>query len=792
MLNELRHAIRAILRRPGFAAVVVLTMALGIGANALIFSVVNGVLLRPLPYADSDRLLVIWGKYPQTGITNTSLPDFLDYKAQATRVSEMAAFSSAGFNLAGEGTPERAQAGVVTANFFHTLGLAPAAGRAFRADEERGGAPKVAMVSWEYWQRRFGGDASLIGKSLELNGRPYEIVGVAPRGIAYPAPVDVYVPLRTDTTLNRRNEFLDVIARLVPGATVEQASTEMTTIALRLAQQYPQTNRTIRTEVLAMRDQVTGKARPALLVFMAAVGLVLLVACGNVANLLLARAVGREREIAIRSALGASRKRIFSQLVTESLVLALASGLAGVLLTVVGVRALRASKIDALPRLSELSVDGRVLLFALGVSVLTGMLFGLAPALRLAGENLQGALRGGGRGLAGTAGVQRLRGALVLGEVALAVMLLVGAGLLLRSFVALQRVDPGFDPDGVLTARISLTPSKYPFERILPTWQQLGDRMAAVPGVRSVGLASSVPMAGVGYWSFQIEGKPSREDVMQDVQPYSVTPGYFAAMRMQLVRGRLIEDRDRDTVPRVAVINETMARKFWGGEDPIGARFTVGDTTEYMTIVGIVKDAKQEGVGDEAYAQMYRPLSQGVTRNMYVVARTAGDPEAITAALRRTLGEIDPQLPVYDVRTMQQRLAGSVARPRLTAMLTGIFAATALLLAAIGIYGVVAYSVAQRQRELGVRMALGATGGDVLALVTRQGMTPVLAGLTLGLAGAWAGGRLLGSLLYGVRANDPWTFFVVAGFLGAVALFATLLPARRATMLSPTMALREE
>jgi putative ABC transport system permease protein len=794
MLADLRFALRALRRHPAFTAMVVLTLALGIGANTAIFSVVNGVLLRALPYPDPDRLVIVFGKYEAFGHTGVSLPDYLDWRAGSADVAELAAVTTTSLNLTGSGVPERTAGAVATSNFFRTLGLAPTLGRGFTPEEERGSAPKVVVLGHDFWRRQYAGDPAVLGRTVTLNGTVRTVVGVAPAGLAYPEGIDVWLPLRTDTTLNRRAEFLEVIGRVKPGVTLERARQRIVDVNAGLQQQYPETNATFLSDVVSMKEEMVGSARPAILVFMGAVGLVLLVACANVANLLLARAASREREVAIRVALGANRRRVFAQLLAESLVLALAGGAGGLLLADLGVRALKASEFDAVPRLGDVGIDARVLGFTIVLSLATGVLFGLAPALRLAREDLQDALRGGGRSMTGAARERRTRGALVLSEVALAVVLLVGAGLLLRSFEQMQGIKPGFDADRVMTMRVALPVAIYQRDDQVRTfWSSLLARVQTLPGVRSAGLSNTVPMAGVGYASFSIEGVPDApEGVMQDVQPYAVTPEYFRTMGVTLARGRLLEPRDVTGGQMVAVVNQEMVRKFYGGRDPIGSRVTLGDTTQYMTVVGVVNDVRQEGLTAAPYSQIYWPLDQDVRRSIVVVVRTAGDPTSVVGGVRAAVRDLDPQLPVYDVRTMEERVATTIARPRVTAVLVGVFAATALLLAAIGIYGVVSYTVAQRTRELGVRMALGAPAAGVLRLVVGQGMLPAVGGVVVGLAGAWAAARVLGSLLYGVSASDPWTFAGVALFLLMVALVATWLPARRATRVDPVIALRAE
>ena len=801
LLQDLRYAVRSLLRRPGFAAVVVLTLALGIGANTAIFSVVNAVLLRPLPYADPERLVMVWGRYADFGRTSTSLPDFVDWKAGATSFAQMAARHNAVFNLTGDGEPEQLTADRVTANFFPTLGVRPQLGRAFLPEEEKvGGDDDVVVLSHGLWQRRFGGDPRIVGREVTLSGRPFTVIGVAPRDFRFLRDVDLWAPARMDTVGQRRAEYLTVFGRLKPGVTVQQAGAELAGVLKRLAEQYPETNATLQSEVVAMKDDLVGDVRPALLVFSGAVGLVLLIACANVANLLLARAAAREREVAVRVALGAGSGRLVRQLLTESVVLSVIGGAAGLVLASLAVSALRASGTEILPRLGEVRVDVAVALFALLLAVVTGLLFGLAPALRVGGGGggaLHAALREGARGAAGGA-VTRLRNALVLGEVAVAVVLLVGAGLLIRSFDKLNRVDPGFNPRGVLTYGVILPRARYGnLEEVPAVYERLLERTRQIPGVRHAAVSTTLPMEGTGYWSFAIEGRQSvTGGPGQDLQPFDVSPDYFRTLGVPLRSGRLIEPSDAPGAPRVAVVNEELVKRYFGGKDPVGARLTYGDPTDtaavWWTVVGVVGTVAQEGLKAKPYAQMYRPIAQAPARGLWVSMRTAGDPLAAATAARAALKAVDAELPLNDMQTMEQRVADSLAQPRVSVTLLTVFAAVALALAAVGIYGVVSYAVTQRTREIGIRMALGAKQGDVLRLVVRQGMLPAVAGVALGLAGALAATRAMASLLYGVGAADPLTFAVVALFLATVALVATYVPARRATRVAPTEALRYE
>ncbi|HEU4563113.1 MAG TPA: ABC transporter permease [Gemmatimonadaceae bacterium] len=795
LLQDLRYALRSLVRRPGFTAIVVLTLAIGIGANSAIFSVVNGVLLRPLPYREPERLVLLWTMLPNFGRETVSLPDFRDWRDQGRSFTDVAALANSSFSVSGEGEPERVDAAYVTANFFHTLGVPLARGRAFTPQEEVENS-RVVIVSHGFWQRRLGARPGVVGEPLSLSGVPYTIVGIAPEGLRVDGEHQLWVPLNTaDQKAPRRGDFLTVIARLRPGVTIEGAQAELSGIMHRLARQYPQTNDGVDAQVMSLREQVVGGIRPALLVFMGAVALVLLIACANVANLMLARAAGRDREMAVRAALGAGRGRLVRQMLTESIVLALAGAALGLVLAVWGVAALRRASPGNLPRVDAIAVDGRVLAFTLLLAVGVGVLFGLAPALRLSAHALAARLRDGMRGIAGGTGLREMRGLLVLAEVALAVMLLAGAGLLIRSFDKLQRVDLGVRPDGVLTA--FMVPPRVRYEempQVAAFYDRLLEALRRAPAAREVALASDVPLSGgASYWSFRVEGRPQAGPGQSepDAQPYTVTPGFFRALSIPVVRGRVFTDQDREGAVRVAVVNQTLARKHFPGADPIGHRIST-DGESWYTIVGIVGDTRQTEVSGEPYAQMYFPYAQRPTRAMMVVMRTDGDPIAATGALKQAVKAVDADIAVARISSMRQLIDRAIAQPRVNTVLLGIFAAVALLLAAVGIYGVTSYAVAQRTREIGVRMALGAHPGDVLRLVVRQGMAPVLLGLAAGLVAALAATRVMRTLLFGVSAGDPLTFGAITIVLGAIALLAAVLPARRAARVDPIEALRAE
>jgi putative ABC transport system permease protein len=799
VLQDIRNTLRSLRHHPIFTLTAVLTLALGIGGNTAIFSAVDGVLLRPLPFPEPGRLVSVWGHHASIGRETASLPDYLDWRRESRSFSGMAARANTQFTLTGAGDPEVVAGALVTANYFRVLGAPIPLGRGFADDEEKSGASRVAVLSEGFWRREFGGRPDAVGRRIILSGVPYTIVGAGALGLSVPTNVDVWTVLRTDTTLGRRSDFLEVVGRLAPGADVRRAQEEMSTIAGRLARAYPGSNAGWGVELVGLQERVVGEIRPALLVFMGAVALVLLIACANVANLMLARVASREREVTIRAALGATRRRLVRQLLTESVVLALSGGALGLGLAMWGVRALQALEPGTIPRLGEIAVNGNAFAFALVISVATGLLFGIAPASRILTYDLRGGLAEGGRGTAGHRSAGRTRSLLVLAEVALACVLLVGAALLLTSFIRLQGVDPGFAPKDILTARLTLPRARYADStRQTAFADALLAQVRSLPGVRSAALASDAPLGdGPPYWAFAVAGvEQPPPEVVQDAVVFRTTPDYFRTFAIPLVRGRLFEARDRGDAAPVALVSEGLSKRFWPGRSPLGARITFGNpedsTSVWMTVVGVVGDVRQEGPAAAAYPQLYVPLAQVPSRSLLIAIHTSGEPRALTPALKRAISGLDASLALGRVATMDERVAGTLARPRVNALLLGAFAATALMLAALGIYGVIAYGVVQRTRELGIRMALGARSEDVLRLVLRQGMTPVLAGLALGLGGAAVASRVLRGLLYGVGGTDPITYALVAAFLAAVALVASYLPARRAATADPVVALRSE
>ncbi|HEY9504565.1 MAG TPA: ABC transporter permease [Gemmatimonadales bacterium] len=810
-LQDLRYSLRRLARSPAFTGIVVLTLALGIGANTAIFSAVNAVLLRPLPYPDSHQLVTIEHLYPSLDLeAPVSVPGFLDYKRKSRSFTSMAVQTGWQVNLTGIEEPVRLQGQRVTGEFFATLQVPALLGRTLQPGEDSAGHDRVAVLSYDAWRRIFGGAPDIVGRSLSLNGESYEVVGVMPSGFRdfFNRNAEVWAPLvfQLDqmTDNNRTTEFLNLTARMRPGVPLEQAAGEMRTMAEQLKRDYPDNypeNWTLIVTPLSV--QATGNVRPALLVLLGAVGFVLLIACANVANLLLARAATRSKEIAVRTALGATRERLLRQLLTESILVSLAGGAVGLLLAYAGVRALVAADIRNLPRSEEIGIDGIVMLFTLGVSLLAGVLFGLAPAVHTATPDLHGALKEGGRGTTADRGSHALRRSLVVTEVALALTLLTGAGLLLKSFARLQRVDPGFDPANLLTFNLALPQTRYPNDTAqIAFFDQVFPALARVPGVMAAGGTSVMPFGG--SWStgsFDIEGYEPPEN---QPGPWGdirlVSPSFFETLRIPLLRGRYLTDEDREGGRPVAVIDQEFVRRYWPNENPLGKRFTFGpppgvtDTTQnqWIEVVGVVGHTAHEGLDADARIQLYLSYRQRGLPFMQVAVRTRGNPERYVNLIRDAVRSVDPDQPIANLARMEELLSRSVGERRLSMMLLSLFSGIALVLASVGIYGVMSYSVTQRARELGVRIALGADRTDVLRLVLRQGMSLAILGIGIGLATALALTRLIESQLYGVTATDPATFALVAGVLAATALVANLIPAIRATRLDPAVVLREE
>jgi putative ABC transport system permease protein len=807
MWQDLRYGIRTLLKTPGFTFAAVLALALGIGANSAIFSVANAVLLRPLPYSEPERLVMIWGNLLKPGLEEigASAPEFKDYKEQGSSFERLACYRETGFNLSGGGEPERINGAYVSADLFAVLGVEPIAGRTFLAEEDTPGHEQVVVLSHGLWQRQFGGDESVVGKTLIVNGASVVVVGIMPAGFQFPdGGVEVWKPLALDaedlSENNRGSHFLDVIARLRPNVTLEQAQAELSTITERIRQQHPSLYETGFSAKLTPRhEQVVGEIRPVLYILLGAVGFVLLIACANVANLLFARAATREREMAIRTALGAGRWRIIRQLLTESMLLSMVGGAGGLLMALWGVDLLKALAPGDIPRLSEIRLDVRVVGFTMLVSLLTGLLFGLAPALRLSKPDLQESLKDGARGASEGFRRQRMRNILVVAEVALSLVLLIGAGLMIRSFIQVQKINPGFNPERVLTMRVSLPQAKYMEPQAQRAFfRQLQSRVAALPGVESAGLVNFLPLSHTGnMMSFAIEGQGN---IGPNLQFRMISPDYFRTLGLPLSRGRGLTEQDREGSPPVAVINETLARTFFRGEDPLGKRIRLGSVDSpfpWLTVVGIVGDLKHYGLDDETRPELYisyqqPPLPRFNVASLFLAVRSTAEATALAAAVRKEVYALDKDQPVADVRTMEQRLYESVAPRRFNMFLLSIFAALAGLLAAVGIYGVMSYSVTQRTHEIGIRIALGAQTSDVIKMIIRQGMTLALIGVALGLAAAFALTRVMTSLLYGVTATDTLTFAAVSLLLAGIALLACLIPAKRATRVDPMVALRYE
>jgi predicted permease len=808
LLQDIRYGLRMLARSPGFTAVAVLTLALGIGANTAIFSVVNAVFLRPLPYPDADRLAVINESSKPMPEGPISYPNFLDWQAQNQVFDRMAAFQGGALTLVGVKVPESMPSLNVSADFFPTLGVKPIYGRSFLPPEDKVGAPPVVIISNGLWQRRFGADPGLIGRSLRLKGtlgtRDFTVVGILPRDFKFYAPAELYVPIGlwgADGYLMKRenHDRTLAVARMQSGVSLEQARSQLETIASRLRQQYPETNTGFGVTITPLRERVVGHVRRAVLVLLGAVGFVLLIACVNVANLLLARSVLRRKEVAIRVALGAGWGRVVRQLLTETMLLGLAGGAVGLLLGSWSSSALARLVPPGLP-VGGIATDYRVLGFTLLLSLLTGVAFGLAPALHASELDLRDALKAGGRSSTESFGHRRLRSLLVVSEVALALVLLISAGLMIQSFRLLLKVDPGFNVQGVLTIGLDMSDPKYQENpaRFMAFNAQLLERVRAIPGVQYAGTVRPLPLGGGrSAMPFYREDRPvPSEGDFPAADWHAASPGYFQAMGIRLARGRVFADSDRENTPQVAVISEGMARRYWPDEEPIGKRLRIG-TPEmglpWFTVVGVVGDTKPYGLEASTPAELYLSCLQlGSWVDMSLVVRTASNPLGVAAAVRDQVLALDKEMVVGDLQTMEQRLGGTLAGRRTNMLILGIFAGLALVLATVGIYGVMSYSVAQRTQEIGVRVALGARPADVLRLVVRQGMTLVLVGVGVGLAGSIAFTRLLRSMLFEVTPTDLVTFAGVSLLLTAVALLACFIPARRATKVDPMVALRYE
>ncbi len=800
--RDIKHAVRMILRAPGFSAIAILTFAVGIGVNTAVFNVVNGVLLRPLAYPDADRITMLWVDNRRQNIREdiTSYPAYMDWKTQATSYQHMSAYTPAAFSLTGGGEPERLPGAQVTASFFDVMGVPPMMGRVFGADVEVPGKDAVIVISHGLWQRRFGGAADVLGRTITLNGRPREIVGVMPPALRWPANAEVWAPLApVEQQRQSRNSFwLPVIGRLKPGIPLEQARTEMTGIGDRLEVAFPET-KGYGVNVVGFREQIVGNIERPLLVLLGAVGFVLLIACANLANLMLGRTAARRKELAIRTALGAGRGLLVRQIVTEAFVLAVTGGIVGVLLAFWATRFFVALGGDSIPRQDAIAVDARVLLFSLAITAAAALLSGLVPALQASRKKIVDQLREGSRQGSGGAS-RRTRNVLVAAEVALSLILLTGAGLLVRTLWTMQQAPRGFNPDRVAMMTVSPPVANYPKPPdVIGFYARLLDRVRNMPGVEAAASGTGVLQPLVANSTgFVIEGKPlppREERIEYPVE--MVSPGSFETVGMAMAAGRGFEDSDDANAPRVVVVNDTLAAMSWPGEDPIGRRLRPGDEDSppdapWFTVVGVIRDAHRAEVTRVIRPEVYFTTLQQPLRTQTLFVRTSGDPNAIVPSIRRELQAIDPQLPLFRVTTLEREIGVTLAQPRFQAVLLGGFALIALLLATIGIYGVTSHAVGQRTQEVGIRMAMGAARRDVLSLMLVQHLKPALVGLVAGLLGAAALSRFLQSLLFGVGATDPATFGLVSLVLLLVAAGACLVPARRATKVDPVIALRAD
>ncbi|MCU1267447.1 MAG: permease [Acidobacteria bacterium] len=796
-IKDARYAVRMMLKHRSFTFVAVLALALGIGANTAIFSVINAVLLRPLPYQDAGQLVTILHE----GSKPVAPANFLDLAKQSQSFAAIAAAQWWEPNLTGRDQPEHLRGLQLTGEMFRLLGVNPILGRTFHNGEDQTGSDHIVVLSNRHWQRRFGSDAGVIGQQINFDGEGYTIIGVMPPEFQF-APfwatrAELWTPLNLAARAgDRGGQSLRVFARLKTGVSREQAQAEAATIFRRLEQEYPETNKGLALSVDPLHEKVVGKTRRALMILFGAVGFVLLIACANVANLMMARASARQKEIAVRTALGASGRRIARQLLTESLMIALIGGAFGLALALLGVKALVAFGPTNLPRVQTISLDGRILLFTLGLSVLTGVLFGLAPVLQTLKGNFNDSLKEGSRGSTVGKGRSRARRLLVVSEVALALMLLVGGGLMVRSFARLLSVDPGFNAGNLLTMTISLAGSEHATApKRIAFFNQLMERIDSLPGVQSASAINHLPLGG-DVWTvpFTIQGQPAPLPGQKQGAVYRIVrPNYFRTMSATLLNGRDFSARDNEASPGVVIVNQQFARRYWPGEEPLGKRIFVTDETSPREIVGVVKDLKQDEWTGEPNAEMYLPhLQQAGPRGLTLVVRSNGDPLQLVTAIENQVWAIDKNLPVAEIRSMEEVISEGLEQQRFNMLLLGVFAAVALILAVVGIYAVMSDAVTARTHELGIRMALGAQASDVLRMIVQQGMAPALAGIAVGLFGAFWLTQFMSSLLYEVSATDSLTFIAIPLVLAAVALGACLIPARRATKVDPLVALRYE
>jgi putative ABC transport system permease protein len=809
-LQDIRYGVRMLLKAPSVSIVATIALALGIGANTAIFSVVNAVLLRPLPFANSEQLMNIWETDSTRGYKRgaASYPNFVDWREQNHVFERMATYHDNDFIMTGRGEPARLQGAVVNADLFPLLGVAPVIGRGFLPDEDKPGeGGRVVVLSQGLFQKRFNSDPNIVNQSMVLDGKSYTIVGVMPSAFQFPVqnePVELWTTVAVDRegkeplTDERGAHYMSVIARLRPGVSKEQAQAEMTSISARLEQQYPDKDLHKSSRVEPTLEALVGDIRPALLILLGAVGCVLLIACANVANLLLARAMTRHKEMAIRSALGASRIRVVRQLLTESVLLSLTGGALGLMLAVWWSDLLVALGKENIPRALQVGLDWRVLGFTLLVSVLTGVIFGLVPAIHSSKTELTESLKEGGRGSGEGARRNRIRGVLVVSELAIAVVLLVGAGLLMQSLWRLRQVSPGFESQGLLTFVVGIPEVRYPTEKQAQFYHDLVARVESLPGVRSASAVIPLPLSGDAFSiSFETEGRPVAKGNQPSADFFAISDGYFKTLGVSMLKGRDLNERDNKQAPGVIIVNQAFARKFFPDEDPVGKRIKPGISTDtdepaMREIVGMVSDVRNRNLSSELRPGYFVPAAQIPFNQMTMVVRTTSDPHSLITAVQNEVHAMDKELPIFNVKTMDEYIAATVAAPRFNTTLLVIFAAVALVLTIVGLYGVMSYSVAQRTNEIGIRMALGAQTRDVLRLIVSQGFKLVLLGLAIGLAGAFALMRVIASLLFGVTTKDPLTFAAVAVLLAFVALLACYIPARRATRLDPLRALRYE
>jgi predicted permease len=820
LLKDVRHALRALAAAPMFTVAAILSLAIGIGANTAIFSIVDGLLLRPLPYADADRLVILWNRSPGLNITEDwfSTAQYFDIKNGHHGFEQLAIAIGGNYNLTGSGEPERVGTIRVSSSLLSLLGQKAALGRVFVPDEDLPGRTATAVLSYGTWVRRFGSDPGILGKKIILNGVSYDVIGVMPRSFSLPrevmptldgaeqAEILLPLPLAADASQNRDHEDYNIVGKLKPGVSVGQAQAEMDTITARLRRQFPEVyppNGGLTFGIVPLLEQVVGNVRRTLYLLLGAVGFVLLIACVNLANLQLSRALARQKEIAVRTALGATRGRIVRQLLTESVLLAFAGGALGVALAFLALRCVRLLGPQSVPRMQDIGIGVTALAFTFAICVLSAILFGLAPALRVSRVDVQTALQDTSRSSSGVSGIwgrgNSFRRSLVIAEIALCAMMLIGAGLLIRSFVRVSQVDPGFHPRNVLTLELTMTGERYKNkEAVLAAYHELWQRLEKLPGVTSAGAVTSLPLSQMFAWGpITVEGRippPGEKFINADVR--MVSGHYFQAMEIPLREGRLFNDDDLADKPRVALVDDYMAQQLWPNQDPVGKRLHIGGINEkdspWITVVGVVGRVKQYTLDSDSRIAYYLPQTQYVTRAMNVVVRSSNDPAALAGAVKQQIHELNPDLPLYNVSTMQERFDTSLARRRFTMLVLGAFAAISLGLAVIGIYGLIAYMVGQGSREVGIRLALGATRANIVTLVVRGGMTLAFWGVGLGIGGALVVGRLMRSLLFGVGVTDAATFITVPTVLALIAFSASYIPARRASRIEPSVALRSE